>query len=101
MKSRGLSFILCALLWLPAVALGQDAKNLEKVGFITFEDILLRPTYVSNESAGGEFNFNDSGFKVRWQKDANISATIGVGSVSQKNVSAIYSATPPVNTLGF
>jgi hypothetical protein len=101
MKYRSISAILSALIILPAMAFGQDSKSLEKIGRLSIDEVLLRPTYISNETAGGEFNFGDSGFKVRWEKDGNISATIAVGSVLQKNVPAIYSSTEPADALGF
>jgi hypothetical protein len=86
---------------LPVAVLAQDIDSSEKVGHLTVEDVLLRPTYKSTESEGGQFGFGDSSFKVRWEKGQNISATIAVGSVLQKNVPEIYLAEAPADTLGF
>jgi hypothetical protein len=90
-----------ALLILAFEAQAQDAISVEKIGRLTVEEILLRPTYSSIENKGGDFGFDDSSFKVRWQKDNNVSATIAVGSVLQKNIPAYYVSATPSDTLGF
>lgn len=73
----------------------------EKIGQLTVEEVLLRPTYVSEEVAGGTFNFGDSSFRVRWEKDKNISATIAIGSVLEKNLPVIYDKNEQEDDLGF
>lgn len=79
----------------------QETLGYEKVGRLTVEEVLLRPTYISTEIKGGEFSLSDSSFKIRWQKDQNLSATVGVGSILERGIPAYYLSTTPDDALGF
>lgn len=98
MKFQWLSFFLLA----PAVAAAAvEEPQREKIGELFVEEVLLRPSYVSEEKAGGEFKFNDSNFKVRWKRDSNISATLAVGSELQRNLPVYYDSRELEDRLGF
>ncbi|MEK6556400.1 MAG: hypothetical protein AABZ31_14220 [Bdellovibrionota bacterium] len=73
----------------------------ESVGRIKVEEVLLRPTYFSQEKEGGEFSFEDSSISVEWQKDQNFSARLMIGSTLERSVNQIYLETEPDDALGF
>lgn len=73
----------------------------ETVGRIKVEEILLRPTYFSEEGIGGQFSFQDSLVSFQWMKDENISAHITIGSLLERSVPVIYLENPPADQLGF
>lgn len=73
----------------------------ESVGRIKVEEVLLRPTYFSEEKEGGEFSFADSSAVIEWHKDLNFSARLMIGSTLERGVPQIYQATEPDDQLGF
>ncbi len=73
----------------------------ETVGRLKVEEILLRPTYFSEEGKGGQFSFQDSMVSFQWMKDDNISAHIAIGSVLERSVPVFYLEATPADQLGF
>ncbi len=88
-------------IFLVAFLSGTVASANESVGRIRLEEVLLRPTYFSQEKEGGEFSFQDSNVTVEWRKDENFSARFKIGSTLERGVPQIFLETAPDDELGF
>jgi hypothetical protein len=73
----------------------------ERVGRVRVEEILLRPSYFSQEKEGGEFSFEDSNATIEWRKDEHFSARLKIGSTLERNVPLYYVEAEPDDELGF
>jgi hypothetical protein len=72
----------------------------ERIGNIRIESISFRPTLLTLEDEGGEFDLADSSFSLSWKRDNNISTFVAVGSTEERNL-PIYYAAPQLDNVGF
>ncbi len=75
---------LATLIFASALVFSMASRSEEKIGTLNIENIRLRPTYISTESQGGQFNLDDSAFALRWSKDKNLSALVEVGPLASR-----------------
>ncbi len=83
---------------LVTIAPAKTAHADEKVGTFSLDNIVLRPTYLSQEGQGGRFSLEDSQIGLSWRKDRHWSAHFDLGDTSYRNLPIYYGQNSPMYT---
>jgi hypothetical protein len=72
----------------------------ERIGEFFIQDIILRPTFFSRESEGGEFSLGESLIRFSWRRDQKLSTQFALGSLTERPIPRYYDAQDTVDTIG-